>query len=202
LRRAVGLSRNVDARQFLTDELEVFGVLERRVVRHRHARRLAGQLAERRLAIAGRMMDDAALDREARRRHVPFSCGSRHQHGPRGCAGVAQLHPRIGHGRTAAGALHRAEHEIGVFAGVGRRGFDADMHPIGIELFGDDCRQAGIRALAHFQVLGDHRDAVVRRDPQEGVRREIFRGVGQRAAQGAGPMKADGEARGGRGGAL
>src|SRR6185312_7499854 len=40
LRRAVGLSRNVDARQFLADQLEVLGVLERDLVGRRLARRL------------------------------------------------------------------------------------------------------------------------------------------------------------------
>ena len=74
LRRAVGLSRHIDARQFLADELEVLRVLQRHLVRHRQARRLGGQIAERRLAIARRMTNDAALDRQARRRHIPF-CG-------------------------------------------------------------------------------------------------------------------------------
>ena len=202
LRRAVGLGRNVDARQFLADELEVFRLLQRHLVRHRQAGRLGGQCAERRLAIARRMMDNAALDRQARRRHIPFRCGSGNQHGPRRGARLAQLHPGISHSGTAAGPLH-AESEIGVFAGVGRRGFDAYLRPIGIELLGDDRREAGIGALAHFKVLGDHRHAIVRRDPQERVRREVFGGgVRQCAAQGAGPIKADGEACSGRGRAL
>ena len=72
-----------------------------------------------------------------------------------------------------------------------------------IELLGDDRREAGIGALAHFKVLGDHRHTIVRRDPQERVRREVFGGgVGQCADQGAGPIKADGEACSGRGRAL
>jgi hypothetical protein len=95
--------------------------------------------------------------------------------------------------------LDRAESEIGIFAGVGRRGFDADLRPIGVELFGDDGGKAGIGALPHFKMLGDHRDAVVRRNAQEGVRRKVFGSVSQRAAQWAGPVKADSKPGGGRG---
>ena len=38
-------------------------------------------------------------------------------------------------------------------------GFDADLRPIGVQLFGDDGGKAGIGALPHFKMLGDHRDA-------------------------------------------
>jgi hypothetical protein len=99
----------------------------------------------------------------------------------------------------AAGSLDRAECKVGIFARVGRRRFDANLRPIGIELFGDDGGKAGIGALPHFKMLGDHRDAVVRRNAQEGVRRKVFGSVSQRAAQWAGPVKADGKPGGGRG---
>ena len=74
-----------------------------------------------------------------------------------------------------------------------------NLRPIGVELFGDDGGKAGIGALPHFKMLGDHRDAVVRRNAQEGVRRKVLGSVSQRAAQWAGPVKADGKPGGGRG---
>ena len=84
--------------------------------------------------------------------------------------------------------------------GVGRRGFDADLRPIGVELFGDDGGKAGVGALAHLEMLGDHRDAVVRRDAQEGVRRKVaWKCQPARGVNGPGPVKADGETGGGRG---
>src|SRR4029078_2201568 len=72
----------------------------------------------------------------------------------------------------AAGALRFAPREIVVALGVGGRAFGTYLRPVGIELLGDERWQARVGALAHLQVLDDHRDGVVRVDADEGVRHE------------------------------
>lgn len=39
-----------------------------------------------------------------------------------------------------------------------------------IQLFEHQCGQAGISALTHFQMLGNHRDTVISTDAHKGVR--------------------------------
>ena len=56
---------------------------------------------------------------------------------------------------------------------VGRRRFDLDLRPVGIELVGEDGGDARVRPLPELDVLADHRDGVVGRDAQEGVGNEL-----------------------------
>ena len=56
---------------------------------------------------------------------------------------------------------------------VGRRALDSHLRPRGVELLGDQRRQAGVGALAHLEVLDDHGHRVVGADRQERVGREF-----------------------------
>ena len=63
---------------------------------------------------------------------------------------------------AAAGALHGAPEEVVVAGGVGGRGLDPDLRPVGVQLFGDDGGEPGVAALAHLQVLADARSRCCR----------------------------------------
>jgi hypothetical protein len=65
--------------------------------------------------------------------------------------------------------LRRAPEQVVVAAGVGRRAFDAHLRPRRVKLLGHDGRESGVRALTHFDVLGDHRHDVVGTDTHEGI---------------------------------
>ncbi|CRO43236.1 hypothetical protein PAERUG_E10_London_26_VIM_2_06_13_01156 [Pseudomonas aeruginosa] len=195
LRTAVGLAGNVDARRLVTDQAEVLGILQLHFFRHRQFRRRSGQRTVAGLALAGRMFDEAVAGAQFGGRHSPLAGGGLDQHRARLGPGLAQLHPGVGHRRTAAGALHGAEGQVGVALGVGGRAFHADLAPVRVEFLGDDGGDTGIGTLAHLHVLGDHRDTVVRGDPQEGVGREagVRQGRGE-GTPGSAPLEADGQA--------
>jgi hypothetical protein len=107
--------------------------------------------------------------------------------------------PGVGHGGRAAGALHLAEGGIEIFRGVSRRRFDLDLPPVGVDLVGKHGGDAGVGALAEFDVLGNHRDSATGRDAQERIGNEL------RLCVGCGGVR-DGQAHGddetGGGGAL
>ncbi len=159
----------IDARHALADIDPVLRVLQLGIRRHRLRCGGGSELAEGRGAIRGRVPDDAALDRNLARRHRPGRRGGGDEHRLRGGAGLAQLQPGIGDGGRAAGALHRAEQEVVVELGVGRREIDAHLRPVRVELVGDDGGKARRVALSHVEMLDHHRDGVVRGDPDEGV---------------------------------
>jgi hypothetical protein len=104
--------------------------------------------------------------------------------------------------------LDRAEGEIGIALRIRRRAFNLNLRPVGIELFRDDGGDAGVGTLAHFDVLRDHRHAVVGTDPQEGVGCKSGSGArsggaGERAARRSAPLESYGECnRAGRAGRL
>ena len=116
------------------------------------------------------MTDHALADADLAGRYAPALRGRCHQHGLGGGAGVAHLLPGVGHGGAAASALHGAEGEIVVAFHIGGRAFDAYLVPVGIQLFGEQGGQAGVAALTHFQMLGQHSHRTVEVDAHEGVR--------------------------------
>jgi hypothetical protein len=154
------------------DQLEVLRILEGDLRGGCLPGRLGRQLAECGAPARRRVRDDAAVDGDLRRRYLPALRGRRHEHGARGGAGAAELLPRIGHGVAAAGALRGSPGEVVVAGDVGRRRLDADLRPVGVELLGEQRREAGMGALAQLDVLGDEGDGVVGRDAHEGVGRE------------------------------
>ncbi|MNF67987.1 hypothetical protein D3C84_498180 [compost metagenome] len=197
LRRAVDLGGRVLARQRLADQLEVFGVLEPDLLGQRLLGGGVGQLAEARLLAGGRMPEYAVGHRDLLRRYPPALGRRGHQHGAGGGPGVAQLLPGVGDGAAAASALHRPPTQVVVAADIGGRAFHTHLRPGRVQLFGDDSRQAGIGSLAHFQVFGDHGDAIVFSDAQEGVGFEGLRLAGNGAALGQGPGKIQGQGQAG-----
>ena len=163
---------------------------------HRKPRRACHQRTISGLCAAIRVIDDAFPDPELLGRHMPLRRGGREQHRARLGARFTQLHPGIGHRRTAAGPLEIAEGQIGIALRVGRSALDAHQRPVGIELIGKHGGDAGVGALAHLDVLGDDRDGVVCADAHEGVRSELRAGrhrLCHRAARGSCPFETDRE---------
>ncbi len=168
---AVGLARAVLAAQLdLADQLEVLRLLELHLLGHRQRRSRFDQLAETGTAPRAGVTDHPLADADFTGRHCPALRRRSHQHGLGRGPGVAHLLPGVGHGGTATRALHRAEGEVVVAFHIGRRAFDAHCFPIGVQLFGQQRGQAGVAALAHLQVFGQHGHAAIQVDPHEGVR--------------------------------
>ncbi len=138
---------------------ERLGILQRRVFRRLDLGRVGHQLAERRRLARG-VANDTVLHRHLPGRHGPARGRRLDEHGPRAGAGAAQLHPGIGDGRRPAGSLN-SHAEVAIDLGVGRRLLDLQRVPVGVQFLGRDGGQAGVVALAEFDVLGDHRHRAV-----------------------------------------
>ncbi|MNY24255.1 hypothetical protein D3C86_1579600 [compost metagenome] len=137
------------------------------------------------------MCHDAVADAELLGRHFPLLRGGCDQHGARRCSRAPKLVPRVRHGRAATGALRRPHAQVVVATGIRWSALHEDLCPRGVQLLGDDGGQARVRALAHFQVLGNHGDGVVGGDTNKGIRLE---GPGTGACIGAScPRQVDGE---------
>ena len=208
-RRAVDLARRFQPVQGLADELEHRRVLERGLVGHGLRGGRGGQFAEARRLARG-MPDHAVLDLYLGRRHPPLLSRGGHQHGARRGTGLAHRQPQVLHARRAAGHHHaRLTHQLGghpfepaahraflvgmegqrvddagevVVDGVDGRGLDAHAGPVGVQLFGQDHRQPGVDALAHFALGHDHGDEVVGADLDPAVEGHLARRCGQRQA--------------------
>ena len=126
----------------------------------------------------GRRVEHLAALRAARRRiDIPALGRGRHQHGPRGRAGLAQRLPRAADRIRVAGRLH-AQQRIGVELFVGRRMLQPHLLEIHLQLFGDQHRDRGVGALAHLDIGHGQDDLPVALDADEGVGREGL-GVGR-----------------------
>ena len=89
------------------------------------------------------------------------------QHGFGRGPGLAQAFPfRPGAG-AAAGGLH-AENSV-VVNRINGSGGDPDLAPIRVKFFGHEHGQRRIDALAHFGMVDDDGDGIVRADAEEGV---------------------------------
>ena len=190
------------------DQGEGLGVLERRVLGRLDLGRVGQQLGEAgRLAALG-VGDHPVLDGQVAGLGAEPRGGGLDEHRPRPGAGLAQLVPGIVDGGGAAGALNPHQ-GVAVELGVGRRFLDLDLAPVGVELLGDDGGEAGVVALAHLLVLGDHRHPAVGADLDERAEgavdllRAQAEDVGRRAADqqaAADHGGADDQAAAGRGG--
>ena len=119
------------------------------------------------------MADDAVVHFDLCRRHFPLLRRRAHQHGAGAGAGLAHLLEGVGHGVAATGALQVAERQVGVALGVSRCAFDLHLAPVGVQFLGHQGGEAGVAALAHLHMLGDHGDGAIGGDSNEGVRFEI-----------------------------
>src|SRR5205814_10194596 len=100
--------------------------------------------AELRFLAALAMLAHALRDADLGARHVPALRRRADQHQARRGARLAQLLVGIGERGAAAGALRLAPEEIVVALRIGGRALDADLRPVGIELFGDERRPSGV----------------------------------------------------------
>ena len=166
LRRAGRFDQAVDLGHVGADQRPLLGGLERGLLRHRHRRGERRQVAEARLF--GAVADDTLGHLDLAGGNAPLLGRRGDQHRARRSAGVAHLHPAIGHrGRPAS--AHRAERQVLVERVVGRRELDAHLGPIGIHFVGDDRGQSGRRALAELDMLDDDADGVVGQHADERV---------------------------------
>ncbi len=139
LRAAVDLARNVEAVMRRADQLEVRGILEGDVRRHRKLRRGIDQLAVAELAAAGRMHDNSHLRLACGRIDVPALRGRRHEHDACRRAGLAQRDVGAANGGRTARQLSTNE-RIRIDLVIGRRVLNCNLVDIHLELFGDQHR--------------------------------------------------------------
>ena len=172
LRAAVGFRQPIDAMQAarFADQGEISRILQRQAggIGRRQRGGQRGEFAEARFASAGGMANPARLHGDFLRRGFPALRGGLHQQRTRHGAHAAHLLIGFGHRAGTAGALE-SEAQVFVDMGVHRRGDDPHLRPVGIELFGNQRRHAGIDPLAHFGVFTDDGDDAVGADLNEGV---------------------------------
>ena len=166
-------------RRGLADIDEVLRILERHVGRHDLRRGGRRELAKLRALLRLAMLDQALGYRDFARRHAPALGRRADEHRARGGAGLTELLVGIRERGAAARALRFAPEEVVVALRVRGRAFDAHLRPVRIQLFGNQRRQPGVRALAHLEVLDDDGDRVVRADAHERIGLE--RGAALRA---------------------
>ena len=180
---AFDFQRHVDARDILADEPEACRRLEIAFVDLRQfggRGRESGDLAIADAPARGLVHDDARFGRKLADRHRPFCRDRIEQDAARLRAGDAQRREVAGH-RSARRRLEGViVSRIAEFLVVPlRREHRPDLAPVGVELFGDDDRQGGERALAHLGRRRDHGDDAVGRDRQPDIRRVRRRRVGE-----------------------
>ena len=167
MRGPVDLAGQIDAHDVRADQAERLGLLEVLRLDRGRGRR---DLGERRdLAVAQapaglRVDHHARLGGQLGNRHIPPARGVVEQH-------AAHLRPK-GPERLEVAAdgvrpsrVHlAAEAGIAVEFVVGRRGDDAHLRPVGVELLGDDEGERGQGALPHLNGRRLDVDRAVRRD--------------------------------------
>ena len=153
------------------DELEILGVLERHLLRHRQPRGLRRELAIAELAPAGRMDDHALLGPAVARRHAPLIRRGGDQHVAGGGAGAAQRLPEAANGGRAPRHLG-ADQGIGIELVVRRCMLELDRGELHLELLGDEHGDGGIGALPHLHLRHDHCHLAAGVDANEGIRSE------------------------------
>ena len=183
------------------DQGEGLGVLKRRVGRWRDRAGLGDKLTHR-SGFSGRVRHHTLGQADFTDRDVPELGGGGGEHGPGRGAGGAILQPGIGDGGGPAGAL-KSKAQIGVELGVGRRLLNDGLGPVRAQFLGDHGGEAGMGALAKFDMLGDHRHHAVGRDPDERAKgpQILLRGADRQEGRGrtAHHQRAGGGDRGGDG---
>ena len=166
----------VDAGLGLANDGVVLGVFERDVVEDRAGKRggFGGELSVGGDLPVALCRTQPALVVHSESGDGPScrSCG--YEHLAAGRSYAAQRVPGLGSGRAAAGGLAA----VGGFVEVGL--FHADVLPVDVELFGDEHRQLGLDALAHFGSASFDGDGAVGGDFDEGGRLQVrlFGGLG------------------------
>ena len=165
---AVGLVAVVHARGDLADEHELLRRLERHRLWHRLFRGGGHQFTEAGTATGFGVAHDAPRDADLGGGHAPLGRRRGDQHRPGAGAGLAHLLEGVGDAGAAAGALH-AHEQVRVPRDIGGSALDPNGAPVRIQFLGHQRRQAGVDALPHLQVLGQHGDGAVAVDGDEGV---------------------------------
>ena len=148
-----------------TEEGEIFRLFERDGVLGGHGK--GGGLGDKLPVfegLPGGVNDRGLFGAALGGRNTPRLGGGLDQHGTDSGAEDVKIIVVARCGLAATGTL------AAVFLFVEIALFDRDVFPGHLELLGDDHRQRGLYALAHFGLLGDDRDGAGARDAHEGVR--------------------------------
>ena len=180
-RRAVDLSRNIQARRIFAEDAVVGHFLQRRLVDRRHGRRHLGEardLAIAHGAIARRVHHQARPGVQFGDRNLPAIGGRLHQHIAHRGGLQPHLVPIAADRAAAIGHHHAAKNRIA--ENLRLHGWIRDRHPrpVGIHLFGENHGEPGRRALPHFGNRNGEHDGAVRTDGDpgaDGARRCAFR---------------------------
>ena len=168
---AVHFLRRIEALHGGADQLEVFRIFQRHVLRRGQFRRGIHQLSVTDAAIAGRMNHLPGFCMTACRIDLPLLRGSADQYGACGRAGTAHRLPGIADRRRTAGEL-AAEQRVHEELFIRRRVIERDRVERHFELFGDQHRDRRIDALPHLDLRNHQRDFARRVDLDKRVRRE------------------------------
>ena len=176
---AVELVGGVEPLQRLAGDGPVLRVLELDGLRigRRHLGRCRRDLAVAGLALARRVGDDALRHGELGDRHLPLVGRRLQQHDARRRAAAPHVVLRRADAAAAAGA-HLAPGALARKVAPGRDAFGRDLAPVALQLFGDELREAGERALPHLRARDADDAGVVGldRDPDvDLVRRAVLR---------------------------
>ena len=118
------------------------------------------------------VLEHAFLNNDLAGRHIPgFACRT-HKQGTRGGTSFAHLLVGIGDGGRAAGALNAEQQGSCRPADRTARASTRILRPVGVHLFGNERGEAGERPLPELNMLGEHRDNIVRTDAHESIGRE------------------------------
>ncbi len=168
---AVYFLRRIEALHRGADQLEIFRIFQRHVLRRGQFRRGVHQLSVTNAAVAGRMNHLPGFCMTAGRIDLPLLRGRADQYGACGRAGTAHRLPGIADRRRTAGEL-AAEQRVHEEFFVRRRVIERDRVERHFELFGDQHRDRRIHALPHLDLRHHQRDFARRVDLDEGVRLE------------------------------
>ncbi len=148
------------------DQPEILLILERRLFGHGQFGRRVSKRSVREPS-PGRGIDDMAVLRgKVLFRDSQFSRCGRHQHSPGRRTGLA-------HGRVVEANAQAAARELVVEARIPVGLLDPYGFPVDVEFLGNDHRQRGLHALAHFGILGIQGDNAIAADTDQ---RMQFRG--------------------------
>ena len=150
----------IEASRGPPDEGPVCGVFERWVGGDRQLGGLSRYLAETQPAVCPRVADEALLGHTLGDRYAPPSGRGGGEHNPGRGPGLAQILVAVTD-RPAASGQHRAVDAVAPEVFAGRRILGPDFAPVTGHLFGNQQRQAGEAALAHFHPGYPYGDAVV-----------------------------------------
>ena len=173
---AVGLVWSVETLEWLANQAEILGILERRILRDR-----LGACCVNQIAVAERASARCMIDRAVRRGatgwiDLPLLCSRPNEHDPRRGSRRAQRLPERANGIRISGDLN-ANGWIAIKLVVRRCVHQRHFFKVGIEFLGENHRDRGVYALAHLDLRHDQRRLSGTINADESVGRKLALGA-------------------------